>query len=223
MSGKTAVIIGATGLVGSQLVRLMLKDERYDSIVVIVRRALKLKDTKLKEIIVPDFDRLKDFATSMNGHDFYCALGTTRKKAGSKEAFLKVDLDYPIQFAEIAQNHKDFSQFLVVSAVGASSSSPIFYNSAKGQLEDSLQELNLKSLKIFQPSLLLGDRKEYRLFEEIVKVVSGIASFFIIGSKKRVGAIRDVEVAKAMIEVAFLGERGFSRYKPDQMVDIAYK
>lgn len=222
MSGRKAVIIGATGLVGKQLVRLMIKDDRYETISLITRRPHELKDPKLVEIIVKDFDQLEKHASKMNGHDFYCALGTTRKKAGSKEAFLKVDVEYPTTFAEIARSQKNFEQLLVVSAVGANSHSPFFYNMAKGTLEERLKEMKLKALKIFQPSLLLGDRKEYRMLEEIAKIASGIASLFLLASKKRVGAIRDIEVAKAMIAIAHMNEPGFLRLKPRKMVEIAY-
>ncbi|WP_424961960.1 NAD-dependent epimerase/dehydratase family protein [Ekhidna sp.] len=219
---KKAVVIGASGLVGKQLVKLMLKDDRYESILVVARRSYDIKDPRVVELQIEDFDDLSKHAAKMNGHDFYCALGTTRKKAGSKEAFLKVDVEYPLTFAQIVRKQKDFQQLLVVSAVSANSSSPLFYNKAKGELEDQLQDLNLKSLKIFQPSLLLGDRKEFRFFEEVAKLISKIASFFVIGSKKAVGAIRDVEVAKSMIELAHQNEEGFRRIKPGEMVDIAY-
>ena len=222
MSGKIAVIIGATGLVGKQLVRLMLKDDRYESIILVSRRPHEIKDPKIHEVIVEDFSNLGDHSQVMNGHDFYCALGTTRKKAGSKEAFLKIDVEYPLEFARIAKSQNDFKQLLVVTAVGANSSSPLFYNMAKGQLEDQLLELRIGNLKIFQPSLLLGNRGETRFLEEVAKVLSAIASFFTIASKKRVGAIRDVEVAKAMIEVAHSEKEGFKRFKPTEMVEIAY-
>lgn len=222
MSGKVAVVIGGTGLVGKQLVRLMVKDERYEHIILISRKSHDIQDPKILELIIDDFSKLREHLAKLNGHDFYCALGTTRKKAGSKEAFLKVDVEYPIEFAKIAKSQPDFKQLLVVTAVGANSSSPLFYNMAKGQLEDQLQDLNLPALKIFQPSLLLGNRKEYRFMEEVAKVLSAFASFFTIASKKRVGAIHDVEVAKSMIDVAHMEESGFKRYKPGQMIEIAY-
>ncbi len=222
MPNRKAVIIGATGLVGYQLVRLMVKDDRYDSITLVSRRSHEIKDPKVIEVLVEDFDNLENHASSFNGDDFYCTLGTTRKMAGSKEAFLKVDIEYPIAFAKIAMAQPDFKQLLVVTAVGANSSSPLFYNMAKGQLEDQLQALNIEALKIFQPSLLLGKRKEYRFLEEVAKFLSAIASFFMIASKKQVGAIRDVEVAKAMIEVAHQNKIEFKRYRPAKMVEIAY-
>ena len=209
-------------MVGRQLVKLLAKDDQYESILVISRRSFDIKDPKIVELLVEDFEDLSNYAAKMNGHDFYCALGTTRKKAGSKEAFVKVDLEYPLAFTQIAAMQKDFKQLLIVSALGAKSSSPIFYNRVKGELEEKLQELKLKSLKIFQPSLLIGDREEFRLFEEVAKVISKIASFFVPRSKKLVGAIRDVEVATAMIKVAHQNEAGFRRIKPDEMVEIAY-
>ncbi|WP_425392605.1 NAD-dependent epimerase/dehydratase family protein [Ekhidna sp.] len=221
MSDRKAVVIGATGLIGTQLVRLMVKDDRYHTITIITRRPFEINDPKLVELRIKDFGELGNYSSNMDGHDFYCALGTTRKKAGSKEAFLKVDVEYPLAFAEIAKKQKNFQQLLVVSALGANSSSFLLYNKAKGELEDRLQELKLRSLKIFQPSLLLGDRKEFRLFEEVAKTISKIASFFVPGSKK-IGAICDEEVATAMIELAHKNESGFKRFKPKEMIEIAH-
>ena len=200
----------------------MIAEDYYDSIVLIVRKPHEIKDPKVVELVVKDFKDLGKHRSQMDGHDFYCSLGTTRKKAGSKDAFLEVDVNYPMEFARIAKSQKDFHQLLVVTAVGADSSSMFFYNKAKGQLEDQLQALHLKALKIFQPSLLLGNRTEARLLEEIAKLLSSIASFFTFGSKKRVGAISDIEVAKTMIKIAVKEEAGFHRYKPNQIVNIAH-
>lgn len=222
MSKKTAIIIGATGLVGKALVRLLLEKDYYEKITVIVRRELAIKDNRLNVVIVDDFDGLNDFSTHLNAHDYYCSLGTTRKKAGSKEAFLKVDVDYPIQFAKIAMQQPDFEQFLVVTSLGANADSPLFYNMAKGKLEEDLIKLGMKSLKIFQPSLLIGYRDEFRLGEEVGKFVSSIFSFFAIGSKNRLWSIRGDEVAMAMYKEAQEDKSGVVKYNPDKMIKIAY-
>ena len=148
MSKKTAIIIGATGLVGKALVRLLLDKDYYSKITVVARRELAIKDNRLNVVIIKDFDKLEEFSSELVGNDYYCALGTTRKKAGSKEAFLKVDVDYPMEFAKMAMRQPDFNQFLVVTSLGANADSPLFYNMAKGQLEDELIKLEMKSLKI---------------------------------------------------------------------------
>ena len=204
MSKKTAVIIGATGLVGKALVRLLLDKDYYEKITIATRRELTIKDNRLNVVIVKDFEKLEEHASELNGNDFYSSLGTTKKTAGSKEAFLKVDVDYPLKFAEIAKNQTDFEQFLAVTSLGANADSPLFYNMAKGRLEDELIKLDLKSLKIFQPSLLIGYRDEFRLGEEIGKFFSSVFSFFAIGSKNRLWSIRGEEVAMAMYKDCLL-------------------
>lgn len=222
MSKKTALVIGATGLVGKALVRLLLDKDYYEKITVIVRRELAIKDNRLNVVIIEDFGKLSDFADQMNANDYYCTLGTTRKKAGSKEAFLKVDVGYPVQFAQMAMKQSDFKQFLVISSLGANSDSPLFYNMAKGQLEDELIKLEMKSLKIFQPSLLVGYRDEFRIGEEIGKFFSSVFSFFAVGSKNRLWSIRGDEVAMAMYKEAQEDRSGVTRYKPDRMIKLAY-
>lgn len=222
MSKKSALVIGATGLVGKALVRLLLEKDYYSKIIVVARRELAIKDNRLEVIIVEDFEKLNDYAGQLNANDFYCAIGTTRKKAGSKEAFLKVDVDYPVQFARMAMGQPDFEQFLVVTSLGANSDSPLFYNMAKGQLEDQLIDMKMKSLKIFQPSLLIGYRDEFRIGEEIGKFFSSVFSFFAVGSKNRLWSIRGDEVAMAMYKEAQEVRNGVTKYKPDTMIKIAY-
>ncbi len=222
MSNKTAIIVGATGLVGKAIVRLLLDKDYYKKITVVARRELAIKDNRLNVLIVEDFDKLEEFSSELGANDYYCTLGTTRKKAGSKEAFLKVDVEYPIQLAKIAMKQPDFEQFLVVTSLGANSDSPLFYNMAKGQLEDELIKLEMKSLKIFQPSLLIGYRDEFRLGEAIGKFISSLFSFFAIGSKNRLWSIRGDEVAMAMFKEAHEDRSGVTKYKPDRMIKIAY-
>ena len=221
-SKKTALIAGATGLVGKALVRLLLKKDYYEEIVILTRRELTVKDNRLKVVIIDDFDKLADYKNSMNVHDVYCTLGTTRKKAGSKEAFLKIDLEYPLELAKLTMDQSNFQQYLVVTSLGANPDSPLFYNEAKGKVEEALIELNMKALKIFQPSLLLGYRDEFRLLEAIGKALSALLSFFVVGSKKRLWSIRGDEVAEAMYRVAKKNKKGTKRYKPHKMLKIVY-
>ena len=110
----------------------MIAEDYYDSIVLIVRKPHEIKDPKVVELVIKDFKDLGKYRSQMDGHDFYCSLGTTRKKAGSKDAFLEVDVNYPMEFARIAKSQKDFHQLLVVTAVGADSSSMFFYTRPKG-------------------------------------------------------------------------------------------
>ena len=163
---KTALISGATGLVGSFLVKMLLNDGYYDKVKILVRKPVDLNHPALEQIIYdyenPDFEKLK-------ADDVYCCLGTTIKKAGSKEAFIKVDFDYPLQIAQATQK-AGAQNFSIVTAIGSNSKSKIFYNRVKGEVEEKLQEIPFRSLQIHRPSMLLGPRKEFRTGEEIGKV-----------------------------------------------------
>lgn len=219
---KKALVVGATGLVGKALVELLVSKDYYDEIVVLSRRALEVSNPKLTTVLIDDFEKLADFKGKMNVHDVYCSLGTTRKKAGSKEAFLKVDLDYQLEVARLTMDQPNFQQFLLVSSLGANSDSPLFYNETKGKLEDELIALNIKGLKIFQPSLLLGKRDELRPLEEVGKFFTTALSFFVVGSKKRLWSIKSEEVAESMYQVARKVEPGMKRYKPNDMFRMVY-
>ena len=168
-----------------------------------------------------DLDNMEDRKSDLDAHDYYCCLGTTMRKAGSKENFIKIDHDYPITLAKIAMESPSFDQFLMVTAVGANSSSPLFYNEVKGKVEDSLKELGMKKLHIFQPSLLLGPREDFRFLEELAKAFSWILTFFVIGSKKRLWSIKGSEVAKAMLKVAMRSGEGVKTYKPFKIRNLA--
>ncbi|MEQ9403085.1 MAG: NAD-dependent epimerase/dehydratase family protein [Cyclobacteriaceae bacterium] len=219
---KKALVVGATGLVGKALVDLLLRKDYYEEIIVLTRRETGVTDSRLKTVLIDNFDNLADFKDQMNAHDIYCSIGTTRKKAGSKEAFLKIDFEYPMELARLTMVQPDFQQFLLVSSLGANADSPLFYNETKGKLEDALIALDMKALKIFQPSLLLGKRDEFRPLEEVGKFFSAVLSFFVVGSKKRLWSIKDEEVADSMYQVAKKNEPGFKRYKPNDMLRMIY-
>ena len=201
---KSALILGASGLIGSEVLSLSLESDLYNKIVIVVRSPLTIKHNKLVEKII-DFDMPKWEEIFPVDH-VYCCLGTTIKKAGSKTNFIKVDHDYPLAFAAAAKKWES-SVFSVITAAGVSPESKIFYNNVKGQLEKKLKSLELFSTLIFRPSLLLGERKEFRLGE---KIGSGIAKVTSWMTPKTYRAIHCKAVAKAMLAESFADKTGFN-------------
>jgi len=201
---KSALILGASGLVGSEVLSLSLESDLYNKIVIVVRSPLTIKHNKLVEKII-DFDMPKWEEIFPVDH-VYCCLGTTIKQAGSKTNFIKVDHDYPLAFAAAAKKWES-SVFSVITAAGVSPESKIFYNNVKGQLEKKLKSLELFSTLIFRPSLLLGERKEFRLGE---KIGSGIAKVTSWMTPKTYRAIHCKAVAKAMLAESFADKTGFN-------------
>jgi len=168
-NGLTVMAAGATGLVGREILRLLVADEQFGEIRALLRRPLppELASPRISDCIC-DFEKLKDNRDWFHVDQVFCALGTTIKKAGSQNAFRRVDFDYPLTIARLAKE-QGAKHFLLVSAMGANPDSKLFYNQVKGELEVALQELGYPSLTIARPSLLLGDREEIRLGEAIAK------------------------------------------------------
>lgn len=189
---KTAIIVGATGLVGKELCKQLLADERYDKVKLLVRKSQAVTHPKIEEVII-DFNNLN--ALNITGDELYCCLGTTIKTAGSKEAFYKVDFEYVVQIAKKAL-HGGVKKVVVVSAMGANKNSSVFYNKVKGEMEGTVSQLGFQNCIIVRPSMLLGNRTEFRLAELIGKKVMTALSFLIPAKYK---AIHDYQVANAMV------------------------
>ena len=157
MKKRTALVFGATGLVGSYLVDELIKLEDYNQIIVFTRRVTAEENTKIRSVI-NSLESLDEIKESINGDDLFCCLGTTIKKAGTKEAFKNVDLTLPKKLAEIAsRNH--VNNFAVISSLGANAESRNFYLKVKGQMEFEITKNNFKNIIIVRPSLLTGRRK----------------------------------------------------------------
>lgn len=170
-----AVIAGATGLVGSQLLSRMLSDNAITQVIAIARKSISINHAKLKVVIVPDFSKIMDYKDELKGDIYFCALGTTIKVAGSKENFRKVDFDAIVNFGKVAQYHQAKS-LTVVSANMADAKSSIFYNKVKGETEDALKELQINRLILLRPGLLVGERAEKRTGEEFAIKVMNLIS-----------------------------------------------
>ncbi|MGF9712118.1 NAD(P)H-binding protein [Paenibacillus naphthalenovorans] len=215
---NTAIVAGATGLVGRELVRLLLSDLEYDKVIALVRRPIELNHEKLIQRMTdweegPLEQAIKD---DLNGSHVFCALGTTIRKAKTKEQFRKVDFDYPVRLGRLAKKY-GASSFLIVSAMGASKDSLFFYSQVKGEVEESLKDLDLPSLHIFRPSLLLGQRDEFRFGEKMAEILGGLFSFLMIGGLRQYKPITGTAVAQGMIQAAKKGSKGTRIYRSDQI------
>ena len=157
---KTAIVIGATGLVGSHIADLLLDDERYSTVKVFHRRSTGIRHRKLEEYII-DFDKIETWCNQLTGDELYSAMGTTIRKAGSKEAQYKIDVTYPLKVAEAAASN-GVKKYSLVSSAGADKDSKLFYPRIKGELDEAVKKLSFDRITIMRPSILEGDRQESR-------------------------------------------------------------
>ena len=215
---KTAILFGGSGLVGGFCLDLLLESLIYTKVLCLGRKKLNKEHEKLEQFII-DFDNLAEVEKSIQGNDLFCALGTTIKKAGSQEAFRKVDFEYPAEIAKIAAKN-GVSQFILVSSVGADSASKVFYSKVKGELEDAIRELPFWGVHILRPSLLLGDRNESRPLERFGIMFSRGIGFLMGDLLGKYQPVEAEDVAKAMVIEAQSLEGGIKRLTSDAMVKI---
>ena len=209
---KTAIVLGATGLIGKKVTEHLLKNDTYSTVIILVRKPLNINHPRLKQHIF-NYDAIDN--TLLKGDDLFCCLGTTIKTAGSKEAFRKVDLDYVVNVAKASKGN-GINHFAVISAMGANKNSTVFYNQIKGEMEEAIKAIGFDSTYVIRPSLLLGDRKEFRFGELIGKFFMITLSFLI---PKKYRAIYDVQVAISMIHFMSHTEHGFFIKENDELLN----
>jgi uncharacterized protein YbjT (DUF2867 family) len=214
MEKKTAVVFGGTGLTGSNILKLLEKDRRYGKIIVFARTITEVTGEKT-EFIKAGYEDLDDYKGMIKGDVIFCCLGTTMKKAGSRENFRMVDLDYPVKVATLASENK-VPAFLVISSVGANPESSNFYLRTKGEMEKSILQLNFSKVAILRPSMLLGKRGEIRIAEEAGKILMVLFGFLLRGKLKKYRAIEASKVAAAMVRLASMPVAG-PVYESDQI------
>ena len=198
---NTAVIIGATGAVGKEILKEILGTEYYERIYVLGRNSISRlpEDDRLTKIVI-DFENMRFDTSILDNTDIFAALGTTIKIAGSKENQKKIDVDYTVNFAKLCEGK--VRSFNVVSAIGANSKSKNFYNSLKGELEDKLKEMNLGTLRIFQPSLLISKREDKRFLEELFIKISPLFQILLKGKMKKYSPIEASLLGKVIVRFA---------------------
>ena len=194
----TAVVLGATGLVGSELVRLLLASDEYARVVTVTRRPLNVKSEKLESCVV-DFECLDDLADHVRGDVLFSCLGTTKKQAGSIAAQRVVDHDCQLQVARFAAAN-DVPHYCLVSSSGANPASASAYLKMKGELEQAVKQLGFKRISLFQPSLLLGEREHMRIGESLAAMILPLLCRLPMLQSYR--PIEGREVAEKMLQIS---------------------
>jgi uncharacterized protein YbjT (DUF2867 family) len=218
MGKRTAMLFGATGLVGSHLLEILIKEKEYAKIILFSRKPVKAVSPKIKEIIT-DFRDLKQLEGNFKSGDLFCCLGTTIKKAKSKESFRQVDFDLPVVLASVASG-KTLNRFVGISSIGANAESRNFYLRTKGEMEQAVRGILGEKAVFVRPSILLGMRNEHRFGEILGKWFTVLLSPVLVGKLSRYKGIQASDVARAMIYLALHGTES-SIIESDQLQKLS--
>lgn len=220
MHTKTALLLGATGLIGNYLLQLLLQDDEYTHIIALTRKPLNIAHSKL-ETRITDFSNADSFGAAITEGDVvFCCIGTTMKNVkGDKQLYRQIDFDIPVQGAMLALE-KGYKQYVLVSAIGARAAASNFYLSLKGQTEDAISSLGFPAIHIFRPSLLLGGRKESRAGEKAAQVIMPLLSFLFIGALAKYKPVSAAQVAEAMLIASKANAKGTNIYTYTQIKSL---
>lgn len=197
MIKKTAIVLGATGLTGSHLLELLLQDSDYDRVKVFTRKELTISHPKIEEYVI-DLLKLSDNANKFTADVVFCCIGTTKAKTPNKELYRAVDYGIPVEAAKLCKQN-GINSFIVISALGANAKSKVFYNRLKGEMERDVLAQQIEHTQLLQPSLIVGDRDEKRMGEDLSKKIMKVIGFLIPARYKM---IEGKTIAKAMVQMA---------------------
>tara|TARA_B110000305_G_scaffold214680_1_gene251583 strand:+ start:104 stop:751 length:648 start_codon:yes stop_codon:yes gene_type:complete len=211
---KTAIIFGSTGLIGSQLLNILLQDDEYSTIKAVVRSPISVSHKKL-EVIVNDLTNISSLKENISGDRCFFCIGTTKSQTPNKNEYRRIEYDIPVQIASIAEKN-NVNCFLYISSLGSNPNTNNTYLKNKGEVEEKLKGLNFKQLTIVKPSILLGKRSKFRLGEFLSQRIFVLLSFLFVGPLKKVKPINSKQVAKA---IAFIAKNGNSKiiYESDAL------
>ena len=215
---KTALLFGASGLVGSHVLNQLISNNNYSKIKLFVRSSINMSDPKI-EIIQTDFNNLENHREDIKGDDCFFCIGTTKKNSPDKNEYKRVELEVPKQIAQIAKSNL-VNSFVFISSGYADPKSSGDYLKFKGEVEEELKRLNFPKLGIMRPSFLLGDRKEKRIGEKIGIFVFKLLSPLFVGPLKKMKPIHSATVAKSMIAIS---QNDISQiiFESDEIADLS--
>jgi uncharacterized protein YbjT (DUF2867 family) len=219
-SSRVGIVAGSNGLIGSQLLPLLLATPEFARVHALTRRPLLADNPRLANRVVRFDAPLESQLKGLQCSDAFCCLGTTIRNAGSQRAFREVDYDLVIQFARFAHS-TGVEKFVLVSSVGADASAKNFYLRVKGETEKALETLRFRSLDILQPSMLLGSRREFRPLEMLARPAMMALGPLMQGAWSRYRAIDARTVAAAMVGAALTQRRAVHRYTYDELKKLA--
>lgn len=216
---NTALILGANGLIGAEILYCLLQNDNFSKIYTVTRKELPYTNDKLIQIIA-DANTIDKKLSNIDVDKLYCCIGTTKNKVANNTEYYKIDHDYPIKVAKILQK-QGCQSISIVSSIGADIKSNSFYLKLKGEVEKSIIDLDFDSTFIYRPSLLMGDRKEKRVFEGIAKALSPLLDFYMIGKLENYRSIQASTVAKAMINNSLSNNLGTHIYQTKEIKENA--
>ena len=215
----SVILVGSSGLIGSNLLSELIQSEAISEILLLVRRSTDVSSSKVKELIV-NFEKPNSYSIDIQADIIYSCLGTTKSETPNSSLYRQIDLEYPLNLAKLGQKN-GVAQFHIISSLGADAGSSNSYLKLKGELEQELKKLTISSLHIYQPSFLIGERKKDRLADKIMKPVFRLIDPLLIGSLKKYRSIKAADVARVMLNQSIKDLKGTFTYPSIQIQELA--